>query len=351
MGVWFEMKAAVFHGPNKLQLEEVQKPQINEHEILLKVNASAVCGTDVRIFEGKKTKGVRTPSIIGHELVGTIEEVGSAVKDFFTGDRVGVMPVIPCRKCYYCQNGRENVCANRTAIGYEYDGGFAEYVRIPSAAVEAGNIVKIPDHISFEQAVVTEPLACCINGQRKANVKMGDVVVVVGGGPIGLMHVQLAKIAGAKSVILSEPIEHRREKAIKAGADFAVNPNEESLEDLVLNLTDGLGADVVLMAIGVPFLVKSCANLLKKGGTLNLFAGFTKGVLSEIDPNIIHYNEITVNGTSALTRADYHKSLALIATGKINTEVLTTTGYTLDTIEQAILDVRNGNGMKSVITL
>jgi L-iditol 2-dehydrogenase len=344
------MRAAVFRGPNELKLEEIKKPEINENEVLVKVNASAVCGTDVRIFGGKKTKGVRTPSVIGHELVGTIVEVGSQVKDFFEGDRVGVMPVIPCRKCYYCLNGRENVCANRTAIGYEYDGGFAEYVRIPSAALEAGNLVKIPDQLSFEQAVIAEPLACCINGQRKANVKMGDVVVVIGGGPIGLMHVQLSKIAGAKSVILSEPIGHRREKALLAGADFAINPEVESLQDLVLSETDGLGADVVLMAIGVSFLVNSSANLLKKGGTLNLFAGFTNGVMSEIDPNVIHYNEININGTSALTRTDYQKSLALIATGKINTEVLTTTGYTLDTIEQAILDVKNGNGMKSVIT-
>lgn len=344
------MKAAVFHGPNELKLEEVKKPEIDEHEILLRVKASAVCGTDVRIFEGKKTKGVRTPSIIGHELVGTIEEVGAQVKGFFEGERVGVMPVIPCRKCYYCLNGRENVCENRTAIGYEYDGGFAEYVKIPSTALEAGNLVKIPDHISFEQAVVTEPLACCINGQRKANVKMGDVVVVIGGGPIGLMHVQLAKIAGAKSVILSEPIDHRREKGLIAGADHAVNPVKESLEDIVLGETEGLGADVVIMAIGVPFLVNSSANLLKKGGTLNLFAGFTKGVMSEIDPNIIHYNEIIINGTSALTRADYHKSLSLIASGQINTEVITTTGYTLDDIEQAILDVRDGNVMKTVIT-
>jgi L-iditol 2-dehydrogenase len=345
------MKAAVFHGPNELRLEEVKKPAINGDEVLLRVNASAVCGTDVRIFEGKKTKGVRTPSIIGHELVGTVEEVGENVKDFSVGDRVGVMPVIPCRKCYYCLNGRENVCANRTAIGYEFDGGFAEFVKIPGAAVDSGNLVKIPDHISFEQAVVTEPLACCLNGQRKANVKMGDVVVVIGGGPIGLMHVQLAKIAGAKSVILSEPIEHRREKALLAGAHHAVNPLEESLHDIVLRESEGLGADVVIMAIGVPSLVNSSVNLLKKGGTLNLFAGFTNGVLSEIDPNVIHYNEVNVNGTSALTRADYHKSLSLIASGQINTAVLTTTGYTLDDIEQAILDVRNGNGMKSVITL
>ena len=344
------MKAAVFHGPNNMKLEEVKKPEINENEVLVRVNASAVCGTDIRIYEGKKTKGVRTPSVIGHELVGTIEEVGEKVKEFAAGDRVGIMPVIPCRKCYYCLNGRENVCANRTAIGYEYDGGFAEYVKIPSSALEAGNLVKIPDHLSFEQAVITEPLACCINGQRKANVKMGDVVVVIGGGPIGLMHVQLAKIAGARKVILSEPIDHRRAKALLAGAEYAVNPEVESLQDIVFNETEGLGADVVIMAIGIPFLINNSASLLKKGGTLNLFAGFTNGVLSEIDPNIIHYNEITINGTSALTRADYHKALSLLASGQINTDVIITTGYSLENIEQAILDVKNGNHMKTVIT-
>ena len=341
----------MFYGPNDIQLVEIEKPEINQEEVLVRVNVSAVCGTDVRIFQGKKTKGVRTPSIIGHELVGTVEEVGADVQDFAIGARVGIMPVIPCRKCYYCMNGRENVCLNRTAIGYEFDGGFAEYIKIPNAAIQSGNLVKLPDEISFEQAVITEPLACCLNGQRKANVKMGDVVVVIGAGPIGLMHVQLATIAGAQKVLLSEPIDHRREKGITAGADIVVNPTSESLQDIVLSETDDLGADVVLMAIGVPSLVNSSAGLLKKGGTLNLFAGFTNGALAEIDPNLVHYNEININGTSALTRADYHKSLDLIASGKINTDVLTTTGYTLDDIEQAIDDVRTGNGMKSVITI
>jgi len=343
------LKAAFFYGPNKLKLEEVDKPKISEEEILLKVKVSAVCGTDVRIYEGKKTKGVRTPSIIGHELVGVVEEVGEKVEDYSVGDRVGIMPVIGCGKCHYCLNGRENVCANRTAIGYEFDGGFAEYVRIPSTAIKAGNVVKIPDHLSFEQAVIAEPLACCFNGQRKANVKVGDVVVIVGGGPIGLMHVQLSKIAGASTVILSEPIEHRREKGLEVGADLVIDPNEKSLKELVLKETNGLGADVVIMAIGVPTIVNMSANLLKKGGTLNLFAGFTKGVLSELDPNVVHYNEITINGTASLTRSDYHKSLSLIASGQINTEAITTMGYKLDDIEQAIADVKNGTGMKAVI--
>jgi len=345
------MKAAVFHGPEQISLMEIPIPEINEHEVLVRVRVSAVCGTDVRIYDGKKTKGVRQNAILGHELVGTVEKVGSAVTEFAAGDRVGVMPVIPCNRCHYCLNGRENVCANRKAIGYEFDGGFAEYVRIPQIALQAGNLVKLPDHVSFEQAVIAEPLACCINGNRKANIRLNDVVVVIGGGPIGLMHVQLAKLSGASKVIVSELIEHRAERAIAAGADVVVNPEKESLRDVVMRETHQLGADAVIMAIGIPSIVNESIQLLRKGGTINLFAGFSNGVISEVDPNFIHYQEVNVNGTSSLTRSDYHKALSLIAAGKINTEVLSTYGYTLDDIQQAIMDVKTGKGMKSIIAI
>jgi L-iditol 2-dehydrogenase len=343
------MKAAVFYGPQHIVLEEVATPEVNDYEVLVRIRVSAVCGTDVRIYDGKKTKGIREKSILGHETVGTVEKVGSQVKDFQIGDRVGVMPVIPCRRCHYCLNGRENACANRQAIGYEFDGGFAEYIRIPQIALEAGNLVKIPDHVTFEQAVIAEPLACCINGNRKANIQMNDTVVVIGGGPIGLMHVQLAKIAGASKIIVSELIEHRGDKAREAGADILVNPEKESLHDVVMRETNNMGVDAVIMAIGIASIVNESIQLLRKGGIINLFAGFNNGVVSEIDPNFIHYQEVQVNGTSALTRSDYLKAMSLISAGRINTEVLTTTGYSLDNIQEAILDVKTGKGMKSII--
>lgn len=343
------MRAAIFYGPGQIRLEEVETPTIESDEVLVKIHSSAVCGTDVRIFDGKKTRGVRIPSIIGHEMVGTVHQVGNNVMDFATGDRVGVIPVIPCRKCHYCLTDRENACANRTAIGYEFDGGFAEYVRIPATALEAGNLVKLSDNVKFEDAVVAEPLGCCINGNRKANIKLNDTVIVIGAGPIGLMHVQLAKLSGASTVIASDMIEHRLEKALQAGANIAVNSQNQSLYDVVMEATNGLGADAVIMAIGIPALVNEAFKMVRKGGVVNLFAGFSHDALSEIDPNIIHYNEIQVVGTSALTRADYHKAMSLIEKGLINTQILTTHGYTLEMVEQAILDVKTGKGMKSVI--
>ncbi|RSL31450.1 threonine dehydrogenase [Salibacterium salarium] len=345
------MKAVVFNGPEDMELQELETPEIKKGEILLKVANSAICGTDVRIYTGKKTKDVRTPSIIGHETVGEIVEIGEGVKNYEQGQRVGIIPIISCQHCDACLNGLENACENRQAIGYEFDGGFAEYVKIPSEAVEKGNLLNIPDHVDFSEAVITEPLACCINGLRKSNVKLNDTVVVIGAGPIGLMHVQLAKIAGAGKVYVSEIVDHRRQKAMDAGADGVVNPETESLQEKIKEYTQGKGADVVVMAIGVAGLVNECASLLKKCGTLNLFAGFTKGEWSQIDPNAIHYNEINVVGTTASTRQDNRNAMSLIANGKINTDVITTPGYSLETIEAAINDVMDGSGMKSVLNI
>ncbi|SFO94262.1 zinc-dependent dehydrogenase [Salibacterium halotolerans] len=345
------MKAAVFKGPENMETKEVERPEIGEGEILLKVFNSAICGTDVRIYTGKKTKDVRTPSIIGHETVGEIVDIGTNVVNYKVGERVGIIPIIYCQHCDACLNGLENACENRQAIGYEFDGGFAEYVKIPKKAVEKGNLLKIPDHVTYSQAVITEPLACCINGLRKSNVQLNDTVLVIGAGPIGLMHVQLSKIAGAGKVYVSEIVDHRREKALQAGADEVINPEQESLQDKVKEFTEGKGADVCVMAIGVGALVNECAGVLKKCGTLNLFAGFSKGEWSQVDPNLIHYNELHVVGTTASTRADNRNALSLIANNKVDTEVLTTSGYSLNTIEEAITDVMYGTGMKSVLTI
>lgn len=345
------MKAAVFYGPGKIQIEEVETPVITNEEVLVKVICSAVCGTDVRIFGGKKKKGVRTPSIIGHETVGVVEKVGDAVHDFLPGDRVGVIPVIPCGNCYYCMHNRENACANRTAIGYEYDGGYAEYIRIPKEALKSGNLVPLPDSVLFEDAVLAEPLACCINGNRKSNISLGSTVIVIGAGPIGLFHIQLAKLSGAKNIIVSELIDHRLENAIKAGATRVVNPQNEQLENIVLELTDDLGADSLIMAIGIPQLINGTLKLVKKGATINLFAGFDQGTMAEIDPNIIHYNELNIVGTTASTRADYHEAMSLITNKLINTDIVRTKGYTLETIVEALNDVKTAKGMKSIVKI
>ncbi|MDK2800847.1 MAG: L-iditol 2-dehydrogenase [Clostridiales bacterium] len=343
------VKAVVLFKANDFQTVEVEKPEISHSEILVKIKASAICGTDLRILEGKKTKDVRYPSTIGHEMAGIIEEIGENVKGYAVGDRVSIAPVIPCHSCHYCLSGRENACQNRVAIGYQFDGGFAEYVKIPGIAIKYGHVVKLPDHVSFEEGALAEPLSCCINGIRKAGITLNDTVLIVGAGPIGLMHLQLAKSAGASKIIVSEPIKNRRKMAEKFGADMVVDPTAASLKDVVMEQTNGLGVDKIIMAIGVPSIVNDTLKLARKGGIVNLFAGFAGTGECTIEANIIHYNEINVNGTTAFTRLDYLTAVSLIASGKVNVKELISHEYSIDDFRRAYETCKAGEGIKVLI--
>ena len=343
------MKAAVLQGPKDLRLSDVAIPEAGPGELVLRVRAATVCGTDLRILTGRKTKGVRFPSVIGHEFAGEVVQVGSGVTAFRTGDRVCMDPVIPCRACAYCRVGLENVCQNRQAMGYEFDGAFAEYIRIPAIALEAGNVFHMPEGMSFEAAELAEPLACCINGQRNAGVKLGDSVVVLGAGPIGLMHAALARAAGARQVIISEPNPLRRLAAVERGFPQVCDPSSESVADFVKARTDGLGADVAILAIGVPALANEALTLVRKGGRVNLFAGFSAGDTSAIDVNLIHYNEILVSGASALRRSDYELALAMLGSGQIDARTLITHRFQVADSLAAFDEAASGRALKVAI--
>lgn len=344
-----EMKAVVLNGANDFKPMMVDKPHINEDEILLKMYKAAICGTDIRILEGKKTKDVRYPSTIGHEMCGTIESVGTNVKGYTAGDKVSIANVIPCGHCSSCLNGMENACMNRMAIGYQYDGGFAEYIKVPKICIEAGNVVKLPENVSFTAGALIEPLACCIRGLKNAGTKFNDTVLVVGAGPIGLMHIQLSKIAGASKVFVSEPNEFRRQKATLLGADIVIDPTNQDLKQIIMNETNGLGVDVIIVAIGVPAIVNSTLKLCKKGGTVCLFAGFAGTGECSIEVNTIHYNEINVCGSTAYKRSDYLAAAEMVKTGKINLDEIATHTYKLDDFVEAYEMNKSGKGLKIMI--
>ena len=343
------MKAAILQGPNILALTDMATPEAAPGELILRVRAATVCGTDLRILTGRKTKGVRFPSVIGHEFAGEVVQTGDGVSLFKVGDRVCMDPVIPCLSCAYCKNGHENVCQNRQAMGYEFDGAFAEFIRIPAIALKAGNVFKMPDGMTFEAAALAEPLACCINGQRNAGVKLGDSVVILGAGPIGLMHAALARLAGARQVIVSEPNALRRQAAAERGVDHVCDPAAESLNDFVKARTDGLGADVVILAIGVPQLANEALNIVRKGGRVNLFAGFSAGDTSNIDVNLIHYNELIVTGASALSRRDYELAMNMLSTGQIDANALITHRYSVAESLAAFDEAGSGRALKVAI--
>jgi L-iditol 2-dehydrogenase len=242
------------------------------------------------------------------------------------------------------------VCLNRQAIGYEFDGAFAEYLRVPAIAVEAGNVFRLPDGMSEEAAALAEPLACCLNGMRNAEVGLGDAVVVLGAGPIGLMHAALARRAGARLVVVSEPNAMRRRAAAERGVDRVCDPIAENLGEVVRGLTDGLGADVVILAIGVPQLASEALGLVRKGGRVNLFAGFSAGDMPAMDVNAIHYNELTVTGASALSRRDYETALQLLAGGHIDAGSLITHRFGVAEAVSALAEAESGRALKVAIT-
>ena len=343
------MRAVILAGPNDFKAGQIETPRIGEGELLLQIKKAAICGTDIRILEGKKTKDVRYPSVIGHEMCGVIKEVGKKVQGFAVGEKVAIANVIPCHSCKSCLTGRENACLNRKALGYEFDGAFAEYVLIPEIALESGNVVKLPEHVSFAEGALIEPLACCIRGLHNAGTGINDIVLIVGAGPIGLMHLQLSKIAGARKVIVSEPILSRRAKATKLGADLVVDPTTENLQQIVMRETDGLGVDVIVVAIGVPQIVNSTIKLCRKGGTVNLFAGFAGTGECMIEVNTIHYGEINVNGSTACKRQDYLDAAQMVIDRKVNLEELVTHTFKIEEFQQAYEMAKSGDGLKIIV--
>lgn len=342
------MKAALLLAPNRLQLDDVADPQTQAGDLLLRVKSATICGTDIRVYRGRKTAGIRYPSIIGHEFSGEVVAT-DGLSPFQIGERVGVCPAIPCGTCAQCLRGRENLCPDLQAIGYEIDGGFAEYIRIPARAVELGNVHVLPDHVSHDEAALIEPLACVLNGQNQVSLRQGDTVAILGAGPIGTLHAKLARLRGAGRVIVSEPNAARRQAAIEAGADVVIDPTDGDLRAAIRAETRGLGADVVICAIGIPALAAQAVGLAAKGGRVSLFAGFTKGETGQLDINAIHYDELRLTGAFGLSRLDYENALHMIADGRIELSSMITHRYGLAEVGAAFEMAESGAAMKVVI--
>lgn len=342
------MKAGLLKAPNRLDFEQVPDPALEPGDLLIRVRAATVCGTDIRIFRGRKTAGIRYPSILGHEFAGEIVETGGH-SQFSCGDAVAVCPAIPCGSCAHCKRGYENICQNQVAIGYQIDGAFADYIRIPAMAVRAGNVFRLPAGLSFEKAALIEPLACVLNGQERIGVSIADRVVILGCGPIGLLHVKLARLSGAARIVVSEPSASRRAAALAAGADVVVDPQAEDLAAIVRRETDGLGADKVIVAIGVPRLANDAIALVRHRGAVSLFAGFSAAETATLDVNAIHYNEIVLTGSFGLDRLQFEKSLAMIASGRLEVETMLTHRFALPEIAQALETAERGEAIKVAI--
>jgi L-iditol 2-dehydrogenase len=363
------MKAAFLYidKAKHMGVENVAKPACGSGDVLLKVNVCAICGTDGRMYQGTKDVTRRfLPQIkgygegrfiIGHEIVGIVEEIGAGVKnpDYRIGDKVIVVTSVGCQKegCKPCREGAYNMCKNNRPIGYYYPGGFAEYILVQDAAVKQGAIIPIPEDstISDEHLAMVEPLSCVINGQNYLDIKEGECVAIVGAGPIGLMHGLLAKSKGAK-VILAEYSPVRLSKAKEFGFDYYIASKDTDLVKTVLELTDGEGTDVGIVACSVNRVAEELLGAMAMKGRLSFFAGFPKEDSTlELDGNIIHYKEVSIYGAFASSRPQFEKALRLIVSGKVSMERIVTDVFPLERITEAMekmLD-KEGDALKVVI--
>lgn len=342
------MKAAMFHDIGDVRYEETDIPEIGRGEILIRVGKALTCGTDVKTFKRGHPLLLRNPpALFGHEYAGTIEEVGGEVRQFEPGMRVVATNSAPCGSCFFCKRNRPNLCQQlKTTF---VNGAFAEYIRVPEAVVR-WNTHQIPDSLAFEEAALTEPLACVVHGIEEAEIELGDTVAIIGAGPIGQMLIMLAKKRGASTVISSDPAELRRKMAKKAGADIVIDPTEISPIEKIKEETSGHGADVVIEAVGLPATWEQAVQMTRDAGMTVLFGGAASGTTFELDTVRFHYGQLTIKGVFHLTPKHVEQALNLIISGDIKPEVLITHEMPLHKITEAIELMASGKSMKVAIT-
>jgi len=325
------MRAALLYGVKDLQIQDVDMPEVGYGEILVKVKAATTCGTDLKIFQRGYVEGViKLPTVFGHEWAGDVVEVGEGVSWLKEGMRVRGGNSSPCLRCRMCQKGKFNLCEDMMWLW----GAYAEYIKVPARIVML-NTQEIPSHVTYEEAAVTEPLACVLHGVEEARVKLGDTVAIIGAGPIGLLHLLATKKMGANRVIISDTVNERLQIAEKIGADETINAKTEDTVEKTKQLTEGYGADVVIEAIGLPATWEQALKMVRKGGTVLEFGGCPPETEIRVSTEQLHYGETTILGAFHTTPAHFRKALNLIASGTINVKPLITRKMKLDQIKEA----------------
>ncbi|MCM8822104.1 MAG: zinc-dependent dehydrogenase [Candidatus Omnitrophica bacterium] len=341
-------KAAVLKGIENLEIVERDVPSPKRGELLLKVKSCAICGTDIKVFHHGH-KHIVFPRVTGHEVSGIIEKAGEDIEQYREGDRVAVAPAIPCGYCYYCRKGWQSMCDNLKAIGYHFDGGFAQYMIVPEVAVRNGCVNKIPENVDFDQASLAEPLACVINGQQLSRVEVGNTVLILGAGPIGCLHAELAKNTGAAKVILADVVQQRLDMASFTGAT-TVNSKEKDLKKFVAEMTEGRMADRVIVAVGLGEVQEQSLELVAKRGSINFFGGLPKeSPFAKLNTNILHYGESFITGTHGSTPLHNQMALELIASGRISTDKYISKKMALSQIAQGLQEAEERKVIKIII--
>ncbi|GAA1026464.1 alcohol dehydrogenase catalytic domain-containing protein [Virgisporangium ochraceum] len=344
------MKVVRFHAPGDVRIEDAPEPNPGAGDVKIRVRNCSTCGTDVKIFRFGHHH-IHPPRVMGHEVAGEVVEVGAGVTGWEAGDRVQVIAAIPDGTCGECRRGRLTVCPSQESIGYHYEGGFAEYMIVPAKVLAVDGLNRIPDGVSFAEASVAEPFACAINGQNLARVGEGDDVVVVGSGPIGCLHVRLARARGASRVFL---VELNRDRLDQAAAivkpDSGICAGETDPVQAVLDLTDGRGADVVITAAASGKAQEQAIQMAARQARISFFGGLPKdNPIISVDSNLVHYRELTLVGANGSSPAHNKEALGLIASGAVPVDDLITHRLPLEKTLEAFDIVAKGQGIKVTI--
>jgi L-iditol 2-dehydrogenase len=335
------MKAALLYGKEDIRIEEMALPETENHGLLVRVLTCGICGSDIRMFFNGPSSRYISPVVLGHEVCGEVVRVGAGLEDYSPGDLVGIAPIIPCMRCSACAHGQDNICDVAGVVGCTVHGAMAEYIDVPSQMAHAGGIVKLPPGVNHREGALAELVGCCLHGLRQVGIEAGDSVLVVGGGPIGMTFVQLARLMGAR-VISSELLPRRRELAQELGAHETVDP-----AGVDLKARFGSSLDRVIVATASVPATRQAFDLVRAGGSLLLFSGYLKGSTLDLQLNDVHYRELHIHGSIDCTIQDYQNAVALLP--QLDMARLVSDCYPLDRTVEAFYSTQNPETIKVVI--
>lgn len=350
------MKALRFYAPEDVRLEDYPEPGCGPDEVKIRVRNCSTCGTDVKIFHNGH-QNLSPPRTIGHEIAGEVVEVGADVASLYgtewqVGDRVQVIAAVPCGECHECRKGWMAVCQNQTSMGYQYEGGFAEYMVVPRQVLKVDGLNRIPDNVGFDEASAAEPLACAINAQELLGIEEGDVVVVFGAGPIGCMHIRVARGAhGAGQVFLVDVnAERLAMSAAVAKPDETIDGSQVDVVERVMELTGGRGADVVITATAAKVAQEQAVAMAARNGRISFFGGLPKNdPVIALDSNVVHYRQLHIHGANGSAPEHNRRALEYISTGRVPVKDLITHRIPLEDVLSAFDLVRSGTAIKVTV--
>jgi len=343
------MKAAVYKGKERIDVEDVDDPELDEGEVLVEIDACAVCGTDLRTFRHGDKK-IEPPRILGHEFCGRVVD-SRAEANVSIGDRVVMYIVLLCGECRYCQMGRQNLCLNRTTMSYHHDGAFAPLMKVPAKGVANGHLFKVESDMPSDQMGLAEPLGCVINAHGKLNIGLYDTVAVIGAGPIGVMHAVVSRLQGAQKVWMLDTMASRLEMAERFDIDGTVQVKSDGSHlQRMSELTDGLGPSVVIVACSNAHAQADALEIVGKGGRVEFFGGLPKSAPTAVlNTNHLHYKEIVITGSYSEKMSDFQASQALIQSGRFPADKIITHHLPLERINEAFPLMESGEALKVCI--